>query len=265
MEMPRSELRRPSRAPWIVLAVVLAGAAGVMIWLRQRSATPAVPLPEAASAPDAGQAAPSGPAPTVEPARAVSLLESVSSNPFYRRWLAEGDVLRRAAVVADNLSEGVSPRAQMSFLGPSKPFSVATHGAKSVIDAASYQRYDEFADAVASVDVQAAARVYRELHGPLEGVYRALGYPNASFDAVLARALHRIGSAPVKDGEAEVIGQRGFYGFADPRLEELGAVEKHLLRMGPRNTRILQGKAHDLERALGLPPATSAGAAGARP
>lgn len=265
MEMPRSGLRRPSRAPWIALAVVvLAAGAGVFLWLRQRSAAPAVPLPEAASAPAPGQEAPSGPAPKVDPARVQSLLESVSKNPLLRRWLVEGDVLRRSAIVTDNLSEGVSPRAQLGFLAPSRPFSAVTRGGKSFIDPASYQRYDEFADAVASVDPAALGRVYRELHGALEGVYRALGYPGASLDAVVARALHRVASAPVKDDEVEVLGQRGFFAFADPRLEELGAVEKHLLRMGPRNTRILQAKAHELERALGLPP-MSAGASSPRP
>lgn len=267
MEMPRSELRRSSRAPWIALAVVvIAGAAGLFLWLRHRSAAPAVPLPAAATAPAPEQGAPSGPAPKVDPARVQSLLESVSTHPLFRRWLVEGDVLRRCAIVTDNLSEGVSPRAQLGFLAPSRPFSAVTKDGRSVIDPASYQRYDEFADAVASVDAATLARAYRELHGPLEGIYRALGYPGASLDAVVARALHRIGAAPLRDGDVDVVGQRGVYAFADPRLEELGAVEKHLLRMGPRNTRLLQAKAHELERALGLPaPAMSAGASTPRP
>ena len=269
MEMPRSELRRSSRAPWIAVAVVvLAGGVGLFLWLRQRSAGPAVPLPETASAPAPGQAAPpgqagpSGPVPTVDPGRARSLLGSVSSNALFQRWLAEGDALRRWAVVTDNLSEGVSPRAQLGFLAPSRPFSTVTRGGQTYIDPASYQRYDEFADAVTSVNAEALARVYRELHPVLEGIYRSLGYPNASLDAVSARALHRIASAPVKDGDVQVIGQKGYFALADPQLEELGPVEKHLLRMGPRNTRILQAKAQEIERAMGLPPAVSVGTAG---
>jgi len=261
MEMPRSELRRPSRTPWIALAVlVLAAGAGTLVWLRQRSTAQKVAKTEAASAPTTEQAAPSGPAPTVDPARVRSLLESVSPNALFRRWLGEGDLLRKWAVVTDNLAEGVTPRAQLGFLAPSRPFSVVTRGGKSVIDPASYQRYDEFADVVASLDAQALARVYRDLHPALEGVYRALGYPNASLDAVTARALQRVEMAPAKDGEVDVLGQRGFFLFADPHLEELGQVEKHLLRMGPRNTRLVQAKAREIERALGLPQPISAGA-----
>jgi hypothetical protein len=42
------------------------------------------------------------------------------------------------------------------------------------------------------------------------------------------------------------------YFFSAPELERLGPVEKHLLRMGPRNTRIIQAKARQMERALGF-------------
>ena len=268
MEMPKTELRRSSRATWIAVAVVAvaAGVAGV-VWLRQRSAPTGAPGPEnvSATAPAPAQAAPSGPAPTDDAGRVRSLMESLSRNSLYWRGLVEGDLLRKWAAVTDNLSEGITPRAQLGFLAPSKPFSVVDRGGKSVIDPASYQRYDEFADAVASIDAQALARVYRELHPALEGAYRALGYPNALLDAVTARALQRIEAAPVRDGDVEVAGQRGLFLFADPHLEELGQVEKHLLRMGPRNTRLVQTKAREIERALGLAAPISTGSDSARP
>ncbi len=260
MEQPKSELRPPSKAPWIVLALVViaAGAAAVM-WFRNRAAGPPAPPPAAAPAPTPSAAAPAGPAPTVEPGVVRSLLESVSTNALFRRWLGEGDIVRRWVVLTDNLAEGVSPRQQLGFLAPSRPFSVAVRGGARVIDVASYQRYDDFANAIASVDAQALAKVYRELHAVLEGAYRALGYPNASLDAVTARALHRIEASPVKDGEVAVEGKAGYFVFADPRLEELGQVEKHLLRMGPRNTRTLQAKAREISRALNLPGDADAG------
>src|SRR5690349_21787879 len=107
MEMPRSGLHRPSRTPWIVLAVVvLAGGAGLLLWLRQRSAAPVVATPPATASDAGAEGAPSGPAPTAEPGRVRSALESISSNPLLRGGLGEGDVLRRWAVVTDNLSEG---------------------------------------------------------------------------------------------------------------------------------------------------------------
>jgi hypothetical protein len=53
----------------------------------------------------------------------------------------------------------------------------------------------------------------------------------------------------------EVVDKGGVYPFADPKLESLGEVEKHLLRMGPRNAGVVQGKARELLAALGLPAA----------
>ena len=246
-EQPRSALRRPSRAP-VVIFVLLALAAGVGVgfWLRGRSGEPeraASPAPPPVV--DGGEV--EGPVAAVDPARARSLLEAVSSNPLFRRWVGEGDLVRRWVVVTDNLAEGVSPRAQLPFLAPAQPFSVQARGRATFIAPAAYQRYDAVADAIASIDAAALGRVYRELHAPLQAAYRALGYPGASLDAVAARALHRLADVPLPPGEIAVVpAPGGGYLFADPRLEELGAVEKHLLRLGPRNERLVQEKARQL-------------------
>jgi hypothetical protein len=52
--------------------------------------------------------------------------------------------------------------------------------------------------------------------------------------------------------------REGLFVYEDERLERAGAVEKHLLRMGPRNTRLVQAKARELLEALGLPPSRAA-------
>ena len=136
--------------------------------------------------------------------RLRELLEAISVSATYRSWLAQGDVIERWAVVTDNLAEGVSPRARLRFLAPSTGFTIARRGDRQVIAAASYARYDLFADVVGSVDVAAATRAYRELHGLLEAAYRALGYPEGSLDRVTAAALKRLAAAPARDGEVFV-------------------------------------------------------------
>jgi hypothetical protein len=65
-------------------------------------------------------------------------------------------------------------------------------------------------------------------------------------------------SAPVVDSPVEVKAGRGaLYEFADDKLEKQSAVAKHLLRMGPRNTKLIQAKAKEIAQALEL-PATAA-------
>ena len=256
MEQPKSTLQRPSRAPWVILVLLLAIAAALAVrwWLRsQQAPPPAAPVAVEAPPPDAGTGADAGaPAGPAAAADQRSLVEAISPNALFRRWAAEGDLVRRWVVVTDNLAEGVSPRGQLASLAPARPFSVLERGGQTVISPAAYHRYDDFGDVVASIDAAAGARCYRGLHGALEAAYHALGYPGADLDAVTARALRRLVEAPVREGDVAVRKEEGGYVFADDRLEALGAVEKHLLRMGPRNARIVQAKARELLAALGL-------------
>ncbi|HSD21472.1 MAG TPA: DUF3014 domain-containing protein [Anaeromyxobacter sp.] len=248
----------------VLVALVAAG-----IWASRRFGgreEPPAPPPAPSAGTEPGAAAPGAPAPgavtgvpdlgaNVGEEEVRALADTVSPSELYRRILAQGDVARRAAVLLDNLAEGASPRRQLEPLRPDRPFAVMRRaGGETVIDPASYARYDPFADAVASVDAGVAARVYRSLHTVLELAYRALGYPEASLDAVTARALHRIAGAPVIEGDVPVAEREGVFVFQDERLEGAREVEKHLLRMGPRNTRLVQAKARELLEALGLPP-----------
>jgi hypothetical protein len=253
-EPPRSNLRR-SRVPLLLLALALAGAA--TFWFVQRQSPPppaAAPAPGPAAAAPAEPAAPeaSAPAPVLDAAGIRSLLESLSPDATFRRWLAAGDAVRRWAIVTDNLAEGSSPRRELALFAPSKPFSVVPDRGALVIAPESYRRYDRFADAIAAVDAHTAASVYRALRGPLGAAYRALGYPDRSFDRVTAKALDRLERAPVRDTAVQIVDEGGIYVFAERDLERAGAVEKHLLRMGPRNTRLVQAKAKEIREALGL-------------
>ena len=251
--------RRPLRAgDWIAVALALAVlAAGAWLLLRRaRPEKPALAPPAQAAAPAEEPAPPppeEAPAAPATEADARPLLEAASADPGFRGWLAEGDLIRRWVVATDNLAEGVSPRAVLPFLAPPGRFAAVESGGGLVMAPTSCARYDRFAEAVASVDARAAARAYRALHGVLEAGYRALGYPGASLDRATARALGRLERAPVREDPVAVLDEGGVYVFADPALERLPAAEKHLLRMGPRNARLVQRKAREIREALGLP------------
>jgi hypothetical protein len=174
--------------------------------------------------------------------------------------LGQADLIRRCVLVIDNVAEGVSPRVPLGSLGPSSPFSVERRGEGFVIAQESYARYDAATDAIESLDARALAAAYRRLHGVLESACRALGYPGGSIDRVVARALHRVENAPVAKAEVSVENQDGVWTFSDSHLERLRAVEKHLLRMGPRNTVRVQAKAREIREALQLPPQVASGA-----
>lgn len=265
MEQTRNNLRRPGRFPLIILAAgsAAAGAYGVL-WLRHGADAPAASATAAATpvpAPaESSRAAAIPLEKAVDAAGANALFEAVSKNSLARRWVSEANLVGRCVVVADNVAEGVSPRKPLSTFAPASPFSVERSGEHFVISPESYSRYDAMADAIASIDAQALAAAYRRLHVVLESTYRALGYPGGSLDLVTTRALRRIEDAPVVEADIQVERQGGTWVLADARLERLGNVEKHLLRMGPRNEGIVQSKAREIRQAFQLSDQVASGA-----
>jgi hypothetical protein len=253
-ERPRTSIRPPSAAPLVLVVLgIVAAAAGGLWWFLGKSPPPPAPATPASAATDAPSGA-TGPA--VDPARQRTLLEAVSANPVVRRVLGEPELARRWAVGVENLANAVVPRKQLQPFAPAGPFAVVRRGGVTLIDPRSYARYDAVADAVASVNVDALVIAYAALRPALETAYRALGYPDGSIDQAAARALHRIGSAPVRDGDVAVVEGNGTtWAYAEPALERLGDVDKQMLRLGPRNARILQEKAREIVGALGLGPA----------
>jgi hypothetical protein len=236
----------------VVLAIIAAAAGGLWWFLKQAPPPP----PAGAAAPVTPDAPGAVTGPSVDAATQRSLLEAVSAYPVLRGLLGAPDLVRRWAVVAENLANDVVPRKQLEAFAPAGHFAVVRRGSTAYIDPKSYERYDRMGDAVASVNVDALVIAYAALRPALETAYRALGYPEGSIDKAAARALHRIELAPVRDGEVAVVeGTGATWAYADPALERLGEVDRQILRMGPRNGRILQAKAREISQALGMGPA----------
>jgi len=228
------------RWPWMIgAAVVIAGAA---FWAVRRSApeAPPPPAPQAEAPPKPADA----PLPPAEKSDADlrKNLASLSSRPEWAQWIAATDLLDRFVVTVDNVAEDVHPRKQLDFIQV-KPL-------KS--DRLDTLRYDFVADVIASIDAKGAAQVVRDLHPLLESAYHKLGYPDRKFDQVAAKALKRIIDAPVVEKTPKLVPKGLVYAFADEKLEALGPVEKLLLRMGPRNTKLIQAKAKEIAAALDL-------------
>jgi Protein of unknown function (DUF3014) len=263
MEEPRTNLSRSRWLAWLIpaAAIAAAGAYGAYRLWFSGGKSPA-PGPQIAAAPSP-EASPS-PAPAadetpVDATGAKPVLEKISANARFRAWLGEANPVRRIVVILANAAEGTIARKLLGPFAPASPFSVEQRGERTVIAAESYSRYDAAADAIDSVDARALASAYRRLHGALEAAFRELGYPAGSLDRLTVRALRRIESAPVIDGDVALANESGVWVFADARQERLGDLEKQLLRMGPRNERRLQAKAREIREALQLPAVAAGG------
>jgi len=219
-------------------------------------APPPPPAPVAATpapAPPPAEPEPTPEASAAGEAKLPDLLPKVSPDALVQRGLALEGLVRRTAIVIDNLAEGVSPRRPLAFLAPKGDFRAARRGGRLVVDPASYVRYDAFAAAVTSVDVAALGAVWRTARPAIQAAYRTLGHDGAALDRALARGMRRLANAPVREREPELVDEGGVYVYADHKLEMLPEVEKHLLRMGPGNTRAIQAKAKEILAAFQLP------------
>jgi DUF3014 family protein len=232
----------------VVAVLILAGVA--WYFLRPKEAPPAPPPP---AAQPVAQKPADAPLPSTAESDDLVRKQLLGVSPQLSKWLSEGALLERWVVVMDNLGEDVSPRKMLDFLAPAGKFRAT---AKNEIDVRSYQRYDLFAEVVQSVDAKAFAAAVRALHPLLESAYHKLGYPDRKLDDAAQKALQRLAGAPVAEGAVKLVPKGALYRFADEKLEAQGAVEKHLLRMGPRNTKLIQAKAREIAAALGLSLAT---------
>ena len=256
---PPPQPMRAERPVWlwlVIAALMLATAGAVYLFVQRRQWTAPVdrrPAPAAAAVQPLGSNALAIDVPPLDQSDAVvrELVRQLSSHPRILAWLATDGLIRTATVAVENVSGGATPAGHFPVLKPTAGFETITRGRELYISPRSYERYDALADAMASIDPAGAARLYTTLKPRVEEAYRDLGYPDTPFDRALERAIVLLLRVPATDARVEPKGIG--YGYADPALEGLTGAQKQLLRMGPRNIRIIQSSLRQIALALGIP------------
>lgn len=254
----------PPRRPrtWLAVPVILA--IGGVLWyfafLRPPAEERVAPGPQRISTPSAG-----APRASAEPGEEIvlppldesdaivrDLVAKLSSHPRVAAWLTTDGLIRNFAVTVVNIADGRTPAQHLKKVAPSGAFQVRQDGHRIYLDPRSYARYDGHAEAVGALDAQGTARLHATLKPRIEEANRELG-TGADFDAVFERAIVSLLRTPVVEGDILLQADSVAYRFADPALESLTHAQRQLLRMGPRNQRIVQGKLREIARYLGIP------------
>ena len=179
------------------------------------------------------------------------LAAGLSANPKLAAWLVNEDLVRRFVTSVDNIASGISPQAQLEFMRPAEGFEVDVKGGDViVVEASSYHRYDLPAQVFASLDTAGTAALYRELKPLIDEAYGEIGPRGRSFDDRLDAAFDQLLAVPVLEGPVRLNQLVVTYAWADEELELLSAAQRHLLRMGPENVSLIQGKLGELRAAL---------------
>lgn len=180
------------------------------------------------------------------------LVAQLSSRPELAAWLVNEDLVRRFVASVDNMSEGASPRQHLEFMAPDGAFQVQERGDRLVVAPASYDRYDNAAAVIESLDTAGTAALYRELEPLIDEAYAEISPQGANFDDRLAEVFDELLAVPVISGDVEVEQKVVTYTYADPRLEGMTAAQRQLLRTGPDNVAMIQAKIREIRAALGM-------------
>jgi hypothetical protein len=267
---------KTNRAVWLatggLLVLLTVGAfLGWRLYLA-RQVPPAQDAPQAtvAAAVDAG---------AVDLAEGDALLRSaagdLSTEALLASWLAEPDLVRRLVAATFQVSRGESPAELLAFLRPAGDFAVdevevVAPGAKpkakakakpkrrasrskkpppprvfrATISAASYARYDLVARVLGSVDTARLGGLYLKLAPFAEMALREAAPAGRTLEGVFGAAVDHLAEVPLSDAPVEVVPMKEgvSYAFKDEKLEALSPAQKHLLRMGPGNARIVVEK-----------------------
>lgn len=184
-----------------------------------------------------------------------TLVQALTESPAVMAWLPTAGLIRNFTVVVSNIAEGPTPAKHLKMLRPSSPFRIVEREGVVYVDPRSYDRYATIAEAVASVDAAGAAKLYATLRPRIEEARKDLGSADPTFDRTLERAIVVLLATPAPDPRAKLRPKGIGYAYADDALESLTPAQKQLLRMGPKNVRVIKTKLRDIALALGIPAA----------
>ena len=180
------------------------------------------------------------------------LVDALLAHPNLAAWLVGEHLIRQFVVTVDNVANGRNPAQQLAVLRPERRFRATGEGEQSIIDPASYQRYDLFARVVGALDPPGAALLYQTLEPLLDEAHRELGYPDTPFRTTLERAVRHLLAAPAVESPQVVVQRATLYLYADERLEALTPAQKQFIGMGPDNVLVVQAQLRAIAGEIGL-------------
>lgn len=238
----------------LIVALLLAAIAAVGIYGRSYLNPPARPGTGLSSPPSPAPAAPNPSLPPLEDSDAFVREKAgpLSGSPLLAAWLKLESLIPRLTSALNQLADGQVARDAFAPFRPRGKFRVRRKEGRTLVDPASWARYDAFAAMVQSIDAVATARLYERLYPLFDAAQSGLGEAARPRELFLAAARPLL-DAPIPEGEPDLMeGKKGLgWVYVDERLERLSPAQKQLLRMGPKNQAIVQAKLNAVILALG--------------
>lgn len=166
-------------------------------------------------------------------------------------WFKTKDVVRKYIVLVHDISQNQILNKNRQFLSVPQNKMVEADSQGLHLSKQGYRRYDRFANAVASIDVQKGLELYLTYQPLFNKVFKSFSYPKTyNLEDIFLKAAANVLKAPIIETRIDLYKHSVLYKFTDKKLESLSHVEKQMLRMGPENTRKIQGKLRQLAEAI---------------
>ncbi|MBT0587906.1 DUF3014 domain-containing protein [Alteromonas oceanisediminis] len=179
-----------------------------------------------------------------------SALLEIAQAPVIGRLLVNDSLLQRFVVNVTNLAnEDRAPNHELVVV-PEQSFRVYQQAGKEWIDPASYKRYNDYVEALETLDNDQLISLYQTYLPEIQEKYSEIGDPDKPFTDVFVNAIDELLDTPEIPTPVEVYSDSVTYKFADERIENLSEPQKQLLRTGPDNMRRIKAKLRELQQLL---------------
>ena len=150
-------------------------------------------------------------------------------------WLIDEELIRKFVVTVDNMADGKLPRKHSLLRPMTDKFRPSSREDQLWLDGYNYSRYNRYVELVGSIDSERWVELYRRYYPLMQQAYAELGYPRKSFHDRMLKALDHLLAAPIVPRALALAQPSVMYIYAEPELEQLSAVHKQMLRVGPVN------------------------------
>lgn len=165
----------------------------------------------------------------------ISSIQRFSQYELILSKVLDADILRRTIVFIDNFSRGDVIANFSPLISPQTPFLVMTKDDQLILDPAGYERYDSYANFIASIDTKLFIEQYKILKPLIDEAYAEVSRPDSNFDDTLYDAIDVVSGTPILEGDIHLVSPSVMYLYENPVFEGLSDAQKLALRLGPDN------------------------------
>ena len=261
-----------------VLAVILVGGTGYLLW--PRDATPPPAAQQIAAPPTVVAEQPptqpiQGPVETailhpldtapametpLEPGAADAPLLDALRKILDKNWLdliSPDRLIIHIVATVDNLPRKYLPASVVPLKRAQGAFMVAKIDQALQIDSSNSARYTPYVKLIQSTNAEKLVSVYRRFYPSLQKAYEELGYPKAYFNDRLVEAIDDLLAAPDADEPISLAQPKILFEFADPELQGRSAGQKIMIRVGRENSALIKEKLSEIRKLVSSSSAAS--------